>query len=137
MNIDSPQKDGLFEMRGIKPKGYEGATGDGTLDTLGFDVEVIDASTLRFWLINLRPPVDSNKSYLDASKIGANSTIDVFDLKRGKEVMVHVKTVVDPAVWTPNGIAAMGDGSFVTTNDHSAKGGFLSAVILDIKRNNN
>jgi hypothetical protein len=117
-------------MRGIKPTGYEGATGDSTLDTLGFDVEIIDAEMLRFWLVNLRPPVDANRKYLDATKIGANSTIDVFDLKRGKDVMVHVKTVSDPAVWTPNGIAAMGDGSFVTTNDHSTKGELL---ILQLK----
>jgi hypothetical protein len=109
-------------MRKIEPVGYDGATGDGTLDILGFDVEVIDASTLRFWLINQRPPVDAKRNYLDATKIGANSTIDMFDLKRGKDTMVHIKTVADPAVWSPNNIAVMGDGSFVTSNDHSAKG---------------
>jgi hypothetical protein len=43
--------------------------------------------------------------------------------------MVHVKTVFDPEVKTPNNIAAMGDGSFVATNDHSAKGETLSVKI--------
>lgn len=95
-------------MRSIKPVGYEGATGDGTLDLLGFDVEIVDASTLRFWLINQRPPVDGNRKLIDAIKIGANSTIDLFDSKRGKNTMVHVKTVADPAIWSPNKIAAMG-----------------------------
>jgi hypothetical protein len=109
-------------MSSIKPVCYDGATGDGTLDLLGFDVEVVNATTLRFWLINQRPPVDTTRKILDAKKIGANSTIDVFELQRGKDTMVHVKTVVDPAIWCPNNIAVMGDGSFVATNDHSAKG---------------
>lgn len=123
LNIDSPGSDGLFGLRSIKPTSYDGATGDGTLDLVGFDVEVIDAATLRFWLINQRPPVDVDRRYLDASKVGANATIDVFELKRGGNKMVHVKTVADPAIYSPNGIAAMGKGSFVTSNDHSGKVG--------------
>jgi hypothetical protein len=122
LNIDSPGTDGLFGLHGIKPVGYNGATGDGSLDLLGFDVQSVDAATLRFWFVNHRPAVDANKNYLDASKVGANSTIDVFDLKRGKDEMVHVKTVFDPEVKTPNNIAVMPDGSFVVTNDHSSKG---------------
>lgn len=129
MNIDLPGTSGMFGIHGIEPVGYDGATGDGTLDLLGFDVEVVDAATLRFWLINHRPPVDANKKILDATKAGANSTIDVFELKRGKDKMVHVKTVFDREVKTPNNIAAMGDGSFVATNDHSAKGETLTVKI--------
>ena len=129
LNIDSPGTNDMFEIHGIEPVGYDGATGDGTLDLLGFDVEVVDAATLRFWLINHRPPVDANKTAIDATKVGANSTIDVFELKRGNDKMVHVKTVFDPEVKTPNNIAAMGDGSFVATNDHSAKGETLSVKI--------
>lgn len=122
LNVDSPGTDGMYGMHSIKPEGYDGATGDGTLDLLGFDVEVVDAATLRFWFINHRPPVDADRKYLDATKIGANSTIDVFELKRGKDKMAHIKTVADPEVKTPNNIAVMKDGSFVVTNDHSAKG---------------
>lgn len=121
LNIDDAGADGLFGMHGIKPVGYDGATGDGTLDLLGFDVEVVDAATLWFWFVNHRPPVDADRKYLDAAKVGANSTIDVFELKRGKDQMVHVKTISDPEVKTPNNIAVMGDGSFVATNDHSSK----------------
>lgn len=121
LNIDDAGADGFYGMRSIKPVGYDGATGDGTLDTLGFDVEVVDPATLRFWLVNHRPPVDADRKLLDATKVGANSTIDVFELKRGKDQMVHVKTVSDPEIKTPNNIAVMPDGSFVATNDHSAK----------------
>lgn len=121
LDIDSPGIDGLFGMRSIKPEGYVGATGDDTLDLLGFDVEKTDAG-LRFWLVNLRPPVDANGIYLDAKKVGANVTIDVFDMKRRSDKMVHVKTVWDPAIWSPNKVAALGDGSFVVTNDASASG---------------
>ncbi|KAH8781894.1 serum paraoxonase/arylesterase-like protein [Hyaloscypha finlandica] len=132
LNIDSPGTNGMFGIHGIEPVGYDGATGDGTLDLLGFDVEVVDAATLRFWLINHRPPVDANKKAIDATKVGANSTIDVFELKRGEDKMVHVKTVFDPEVKTPNNIAAMGDGSFVATNDHSAKVGFRKELDIFI-----
>ena len=122
LNIDSPGEDGRFDMHNIKPVGYEGATGDGTLDLVGFDVQIVDTNTLRFWLINQRPPVDANKNYLNAPKIGANATIDVFELKRGETKMAHIKTVADPAIYSPNGIAVQGDGSFFTSNDHSGKG---------------
>ncbi|RDL37023.1 uncharacterized protein BP5553_04456 [Venustampulla echinocandica] len=70
LNIDSPGEDSFFGMHSIKPVGYGGATGDGTLDLVGFDVEIVDERTLRFWLINQRPPVDANKKYLDPKKIG-------------------------------------------------------------------
>lgn len=122
LNIDSPGEDGLFGLHSITPIGYDGASGDGTLDLVGFDVEVVDQTALRFWLINQRPPVDENRNYLDARKIGANATIDVFELKRGQPKMVHVKTVADPAIYSPNGIAFAGDGSFFVSNDHSGKG---------------
>jgi hypothetical protein len=122
LHIDSPGDNGLFGLHAIETVGYEGATGDGTLDLVGFDVEVIDATKLRFWFINQRPPVDANRKYIDPSKIGTNSTIEVFELKRRENVMVHIKTVFDPAIYSPNGIAVIGDGSFVMSNDHSRKG---------------
>jgi len=131
LNIDAPGTDGLFGMHGIKSVGYDGATGDGTLDMLGFDVESVDAATLRFWFVNHRPSVDADKKLLDATVVGANSTIDVFDLKRGKDEMAHVKTVSDPEVKTPNNIAVMPDGSFVVTNDHSSKGKMLRSERLN------
>jgi hypothetical protein len=44
--------------------------------------------------------------------------------------MKHIKTVADPAIYSPNGIAATGDGSFFTSNDHSGKGKLLFLSIL-------
>lgn len=71
LDIDEPGADGLFGLRQLKLRGYEGATGDGSLDLHGFDVEILDGSTLRFWMINHRPPVDGDGRYLDAVKLGA------------------------------------------------------------------
>lgn len=128
LNIDAPGDDGLFGMRNIKTSGYSGAVMDARLDLLGFDVEVLDEATLRFYLINQRPPVHYTNGtptyHLNATQLGANQTIDVFDLKRGEDSMVHVKTVFDSAVYLPNKVAHMGDGSFVVTNDHSVQGKF-------------
>jgi len=126
LNIDSPGTDGLYGAHSIETANYEGATGDGTLDLVGFDAEIVNPATLRFWLINQRPPVDQYRNYLDATKIGANATIDVFELKRGEKTMVHVKTVADQAIYSPNGITLMGDDSFVISNDHSGKGKSIS-----------
>ncbi|KAF4629818.1 hypothetical protein G7Y89_g8324 [Cudoniella acicularis] len=123
LNIDSPGPDGFFDLRKITPENYVGALGDKLLDLVGFDVEIVDSSTLRFWLINQRPPVDENGKLLDAQKIGANFTIDVFELKRGKRTMRHIKTVADPDIYSPNNIALLGEGKFVVTNDYSGKVG--------------
>ena len=105
-------------------KGYEGATGpgDGALYLHGFDVEVLDNDNLRFWLVNHRPPVDAKGALQDAGALGANSTVEVFEAERGKNELLHVRTVWDEAVFTPNKLAATGDGGFVVTNDMSSKG---------------
>ena len=122
LDIDEPGADGLFGLRQLKPSGYTGATGDGSLDLHGFDVEVLDEATLRFWMINHRPPVDEHGKFLDAVKLGANSTVEVFDVARGTDEMVHVRTIASEAIATPNKLAATGVGGFVVTNDHSHKG---------------
>ena len=121
-NVDDPGKDGLFGLHQMELIGYDGATGDGSLDLHGFDVEIIDDTRLRFWMINHRPPVDKQKNYLDAVKLGANSTVEVFDVVRNSNKMVHVKTIADKTVATPNKLAATGDGGFIVTNDKSGKG---------------
>lgn len=125
LDIDSPGEDGLFGLRSIKHVGYEGATGDGTLDLVGFDVKIVGPSTLQFFLVNQRPPVDAQKNLVDPSGTGANGTVEIFELKRGKNEMTHLRTIASPAVWSPNRVAAFEDGSFVVTNDHSAKVGLV------------
>ena len=124
LDIDTPGSDGLFNVRQLKPTGgYSGVAGDGVLRLHGFDVEVVDDSTLRFFLVNHRVPVVTKGKPLDADKVGANSTVEVFEVKRGSDDMKYIKTIFDSNIYTPNNIAAMGDGGFVVTNDHSRKRG--------------
>jgi hypothetical protein len=130
LDIDSPGDDGFFGMRAIKLVGYDGATGDGTFDSVGFDVEVVDSDTLRFFLINQRPPVDDNKNVLDTENLGVNSTVEVFEMVRGQNEMRHVRTVSSPAVFAANRPAALGGGAFVVTNDHGSKVGFVRCPIV-------
>ena len=124
LNVDDPGADGLFGLRQLRPAGFEtaSAAGDGSMQLHGFDVEVVNDSTLRFWLINHRPPVSEVGMLLDAKRLGANSTVEVFDVTRGQTDLRYVKTVASEAVYTPNKLALTGDGGFLVTNDKSAKG---------------
>lgn len=128
LDMDDPGVDGLYNLRAIKPLGYTGAKGEGDeeLDLLGFDAEILDGDTIEFTFVNERPPVGAFNNYLDASVLGANSTIDVFELKRGSDSMRHVRTIWSSNVPTPNRVAALGNGEFVVTNDHSTKTGLVS-----------
>lgn len=129
LDVDNPGADGLFNFRAIKPTGnYRGATGDMELDLLGFDAHIVDESTIQFYFVNQRPPVGPSNEIIDASKTGDNSTVEIFEMKRGQDTMRHVRTIFSSAIWTPNRIAALGDGSgaFLVTNDHSKKVGAVS-----------
>jgi len=126
LDIDEPGEDGLYNLRSIKPIGhYKGADGSSDLDLLGFDVQVLDDNTIRFYFVNQRPPVDASNKIVDASESGANSTVEIFEMRKGQEQMRHVRTVFSDQIWTPNRVAALGDGSggFLVTNDHSVKVG--------------
>src|SRR4051794_11081766 len=57
LDIDYPGNDDLFNLRAIKPVGYKGATGDDTLDLLGFDAQILDGDTIQFYFVNQRPPI--------------------------------------------------------------------------------
>ncbi|KAI9034805.1 calcium-dependent phosphotriesterase [Aspergillus affinis] len=123
LDIDRPGVDGLYGLRKLKV----GDSYTGDLDLNGFDVQEIANGVLRFWLINHRPPVDAaTGELLDASKVGANSTIEVFDLGKSSEILEHVKTIVSDAIITPNNLVVEEDGdAFLVTNDRSRKFGFL------------
>jgi hypothetical protein len=125
LDIDEPGPDGLFNLRVIKPIGYAGAKGDDTLDLLGFDAEILDGDTINFYFVNERPPIGPFNNYMDASVLGANSTIDVFEMRRGEESMRHLRTIWSPEVITPNRVAILGQGEFLVTNDHSVKTGWV------------
>ncbi|KAJ5177814.1 uncharacterized protein N7500_000513 [Penicillium coprophilum] len=117
LNIDQPGPDGLYGLHKLKVGGYSG-----DLDLHGFDVRSVKGR-LRFWLINHRPPVDSTTGqFLDARAVGANSTIEIFDLDDASETIEHVKTIVSEAIISPNNLAVDKDGlGFVITNDRNAK----------------
>ena len=127
LDIDEPGADGLFNMRAIKPLGYTGARGDGdeTLDLLGFDAEILDGDTINFYFVNERPPIGAFNNYIDASVVGINATIDLFEMRRGEEVMRHLRTIRSPEVWSPNRVAILGGGNFLVTNSHSVETGLV------------
>ncbi|CAI6339826.1 unnamed protein product [Periconia digitata] len=132
IKIDEPTVDGFFPMRSVGKRGYKGVTGDQSLDLIGFDVDNSVPGELRFWLINQRPPVDTENNFLDASKVGANVTVDVFSLKKRSKYMNHLQTIVHSSVYSANNLALMGDGTFVLTNDHSGKVGMRKELDLFI-----
>lgn len=122
LKIDEPGEDGLYGLHKLEiTGGYRGVDNYNSIDVHGFDIEHLPDSRLRFWMINHRPPIDESGNFLDATTLGANSTVEVFDLAPGSTQLEFVKTVVNPIIETPNNIAATGDGGFVFTNDHSTK----------------
>jgi hypothetical protein len=109
-------------MHSIRPRGYEGATGEPTLDFVGFDIDASKKDTLDFWLINHRPPVDAGKRHLDAAKIGSNVSVEVFNYAKGAREMRHLKTISHLHIHSANNLALTGKGGFTVSNDHSSKG---------------
>ncbi|KAM3071625.1 hypothetical protein ACMFMG_009498 [Clarireedia jacksonii] len=129
LNIDEPGDDGLYGLHQLEITGdYTGTDSHNSIDLHGFDIEFVSDSLLRFWMVNHRPPIDDLGNYLDATKLGANSTIEVFDHTPGSSDLHYVKTVLSAAVYTPNSIVATGDGGFVSTNDHSTKTGTFRSL---------
>ncbi|CAG8909147.1 unnamed protein product [Penicillium egyptiacum] len=127
LNIDQPGLDGLYGLHQLKVSGYIG-----DLDLLALDARRIDGR-LRLWLTNHRPPVDpTTGEFLDARAVGANSTIEIFDLDEASETLEYVKTIASDAIISPNNLAVDNDGlGFVITNDHDAKvGTFLELELL-------
>jgi hypothetical protein len=129
--IDEPTADGRFRMHSIRPLGYEGATGDTTLDYVGFDVNINQKDSLDFWLINHRPPVDARKQHLDAAKIGSNVSVEIFSYEKGAREMQHLRTISHSLIHSANNLALTDRGGFVVSNDHSSKG--QSSISLCIK----
>lgn len=139
LDIDSPGQDGLFGLRQMRITGYQGATGDEALAFVGIDIERSSSQKLRLWAVNHRPSVDSDKKLLDQTKIGANSTIELFEIDPPNE-MLHVQTIASDAIYSPNGIAATGDGGFYVTNDRSCKGNITNIYppnLLHLQLTNN
>jgi len=129
LDIDSIAPNGFFSLRSIQPTGSFGARGDAVLDTVGFTGEAIDDSTIHFYFPNVAP---YHGTHFDATELGANATVEVFEYKKGNDRMKHLRTIQSPAVWSPNRPVAVGGGAFLVTNDHGVKLGWrkeLESVI--------
>ena len=84
-----------------------------------------DPSVLFIFLVNHRPPLDERP----ASRVGADSSIEIFKTTIGSDSMTHVRTVEDPIIRTPNDLVGDLDGkSFYFTNDHGEKVGIVNHI---------
>ena len=88
-----------------------------------------DPQELFIYLVNHRIPLGDRS----AEQIGADSVIEIFKTTVGGEVLTHIKTVESPIIVTPNDVVGSADGkSFYFTNDHDAKVGLVSFLILSL-----
>jgi hypothetical protein len=53
LNLDDPNQDGFYGLRTLDiTGGYRSSAGDKVIDVHGFDIEVLSATRLRFWIIS-------------------------------------------------------------------------------------
>lgn len=116
-------------IKWLSVENFAGIKGDRTLNLHGFDIRVDeDTDVLQILLINHRPPIDpETEEPLDARSVGANSTVEHFQTEIGSDSMRHVRTYAHHFIQTPNRVAWITNHSFVFTNDHSAKVGYVSS----------
>ncbi|CAG8976810.1 hypothetical protein HYALB_00009074 [Hymenoscyphus albidus] len=137
LNIDTPGADGLYNIRPLPiPTTYQSASHNQEIDVHAISLYALPAkgnepAKLRLMINNHRPPVYVDGGG-DVAKYGANSTIEVFELRRGSEVLEFVRTIWSPEVLvTPNNLVDLGDGEgggVLVTNDHSRKVGKMRAL---------
>ena len=121
LNIDSPGPDGFYGLHQLSISGnYIASSGGREIDILGINIEPLPNNRLRFWIVNNGISVDLAGVPRDATKVGANSTIEEFHLTRGDSELEFVKTVWSDAIQTPNSVLGVGDGGFLFTNDHGS-----------------
>ena len=82
LNIDEPSDDGLFRLHQLDRGDYKGSIGDGSMDMVGFDVDVGRDDLLTFYIVNVAPPVDEDLQPLEPTKAGGpHASIQVFEHK--------------------------------------------------------
>jgi arylesterase / paraoxonase len=92
----------------------------------GLDVvpSASDPERLFIYAINHRKPVQG-----PGKLVGADSVVEIFEVRVGGNTLTHVRTVESPIINTPNDIVGASDGrSFYFTNDHGVKVGLVSRV---------
>ncbi|KAG7098598.1 hypothetical protein E1B28_000523 [Marasmius oreades] len=92
---------------------------DRGLSVHGMDVvpSSSNPNELFVYLVNHRPP-----RHGDPRAVGADSAVEIFKTTLTSGKLVHIKTVEDPSIITPNDLIGAMDGkSFYFTNDHAHK----------------
>ena len=119
-------------IKWLSIENFSGINGDGTLNLHGMDIREDEATgELQILLVNHRPPIDTvTGELLDATKYGANSTIEQFQTEVGSSTMRHVRTYAHNVIKTPNRVAWVSDHSFLFTNDHTSKVGLVSWILF-------
>lgn len=100
---------------------------DRGLSVLGMDVvpSTSNPDDLFLYLPNHRAPTDGK----NAREVGADASIEIFRTFAGSRKMVHLATIEDPLIITPNDIVGSPDGkSFYFTNYYGSKVGATRAI---------
>jgi sugar lactone lactonase YvrE len=84
-----------------------------------------DSEKLTFFINNHGVPAEG-----DPHKVGADSTVEIFETRLGSKTWRHVQTVRHPLVLTPNNIVSTGPRSFYISNDHFHKTSFKRILPL-------
>jgi arylesterase/paraoxonase len=107
----------------LQVSGYKSNRG---LSVHGMDVvpSTSNPRDLFVYLVNHRIPLDGRS----AAEVGADSSIEIYKTTSGGSTLMHLQTVDDPIILTPNDVVGSSDGkSFHFTNDYGSKTGFVSA----------
>ena len=128
LDIDKPIGE-TFDFRGLQTPGFAGTLGDGLMHVVGMTGRELDDGSIELFVINYRPSVDAvSGTFADQASVGANATIEIFKAEPGASTIKHVRTVADPLIATPNRVAAL-DRGFYITNDHGIyKTGLVSEL---------
>ncbi|KAI1846291.1 hypothetical protein JX265_010878 [Neoarthrinium moseri] len=120
VDIDEMSPDKL-KPRVLETPGFPGTNGDGRLHLVGLTGVDDSDGNVRLWVINAKPSVDPmSGEFSDNSKVGGNSTVELFRAGPYASSLDHVKTFAHSQIATPNNVAPVGDqgNSFYFTNDH-------------------
>lgn len=108
-----------LDFKSTSMTGFSGTAGDGIINFAGFAGVELDDGASELFITNFRPSLDSNGEIVPAqAAVGGNATIEVFRLLPNTDTLQHIRTVADPAIATPNRVAAAEGRGFYLTNDH-------------------
>lgn len=116
LDIDSPVGES-FVFRELQAPSFTGTAGDRLMHVVGMTGTELPDGRIELLVINFRPSVDSSGTFLDQASVGANATIELFETGPAATSVKHIRTVADPLIATPNRVAAVKEG-FYLTNDH-------------------